>query len=462
MDPIATMALRSAPRNGWEIGWWALVCLLGVALVAFAAAATVGAQHNSGRVLATSVDGAITPVIANHLRDGIDRAAEEGFDAYLIRLDTPGGLDTSMRDIVKDVLAAEVPVIVYVSPQGARAASAGALITFAAHVAAMAPATAIGAATPIAGETGEDLEQKVINDAIAYAESLARLRDRNVDFAADAVREGRSASAQEAVELGVVDLLAASQEELLPAVDGRTVTVGEADREVMLRTADAEVVEHEMGLFRSIQQRLADPNLAFLFLSLGTIAIVYELASPGVGGGAVVGGIFVLLALFGLAVLDVNVAGLLLLALAIGLFVAEVFAPGIGVAAAGGAIALVLSGVFLVDDAPGLELSLAVLIPTATVVGIAVIIAGRLALRARRAPSSTTGELLYVDKQGEVRFVNGRPQIHIEGAWWNVRTADGRPLAPGVRVRVLDLDGLDLIVEPVVTSSPPTPRQEGT
>jgi membrane-bound serine protease (ClpP class) len=459
MEPMATVALRSAPRNSSEFGWWALVCVLGGAFVAFVVAATAGAQDSGGRVLATSVDDPITPVIANHLSDGIDRAADEGFDAYLIRLDTPGGLDTSMRDIVKNVLAAEVPIIVYVSPQGARAASAGAIITFAAHVAAMAPATAIGAATPIAGDTGEDLEQKVINDAVAYAESLARLRHRNVEFAADAVRDGRSASAEEAVELGVVDLVAVSQDELLREVDGWTVTVGEAGREVVLRTADAAVVDHEMGLFRSIQQRLADPNLAFLFLSIGTLAIVYELASPGVGGGAVVGGIFVLLALFGLAVLEVNVAGLLLLALAVGLFVAEVFAPGIGVAAAGGAIALLLSGVFLVDDAPGLELSLGVLVPTAAVVGAAVIIAGRLAVRARRAPSATTGEGLFVDKQGDVRFVHGRPQTHIEGAWWSVRTADGRPLAPGTRVRVLALDGLDLIVEPVASAPP---RQEGT
>ena len=453
------MAQRSPPRSHWEVWWWALVCLLGAVV---AASATTEAQDNGSRVLATTVDDPITPVIANHLRDGIDRAAEEGYDAYLIRLDTPGGLDTSMRDIVQDVLAAEVPVIVYVSPQGARAASAGAIITFAAHVAAMAPATAIGAATPIAGDTGGDLEQKVINDAVASAESLARLRDRNVDFAVDAVREGRSASAHEAVALGVVDLLAASQDELLREVDGWTLTVGEADREVVLRTADAVVVEHEMGLFRSIQQRLADPNLAFLFLSIGAIAIVYELASPGIGGGAVVGGIFIVLALFGLAVLDVNVAGLLLLALAIGLFVAEVFAPGIGVAAAGGAIALVLSGVYLIEDAPGLELSLSVLVPTAAVVGVAVIIAGRLAVRARRAPSSTTGTGLFVGKHGDVRFVHDRPQIHVEGAWWSVRAADGRPLAPGERVRVLDLDGLDLIVEPIGATAPPTSQQEGT
>jgi membrane-bound serine protease (ClpP class) len=454
MDPKLTIALRSPPRGGRGFGRWALVCVLGGAFVALVTAATAGAQDGVARVLATTVDGPITPVIANHIGDGIDRAVDEDFDAYLIRLDTPGGLDSSMRDIVKDILAAEVPVIVYVSPEGARAASAGAIITFAAHVAAMAPATTIGAATPIAGDTGEDLEQKVINDATAYAESLARLRDRNVDFAADAVRDGRSADAEEAVELGVVDVLAASQDELLRVVDGGTVTVGEADREVVLRTADAVVVDHDMGLFRSIQQRLADPNLAFLFLSIGTLAIVYELASPGVGGGAVVGGIFIVLALFGLAVLEVNIAGLLLVALAVGLFVAEVFAPGIGVAAAGGAIALVLSGVFLVDDAPGLELSLGVLLPTAIVVGSAVIVAGRLAVRARRAPSATTGAGLFVDKQGEVRFMHGHPQTHIEGAWWNVRTPDGRPLAPGERVRVLALDGLDLIVEPLDAARP--------
>jgi membrane-bound serine protease (ClpP class) len=413
-------------------------------------------------VLATTVDDPITPVIANHLGDGIARAVDGGFDLYLIRLDTPGGLDTSMREIVKDILAAEVPVVVYVSPQGARAASAGAIITFASHVAAMAPGTSIGAATPIAGDTGEDLERKVINDAVAYAESVARVHNRNVEFAADAVRDGRSASAEEALDLGAVDVVAGSQDELLRELDGMSVSVGGAGRIVVLHTENAVVTEHEMGLLRSIQQLLADPNLAFLFLSIGTLAILYELASPGVGGGAVVGGICVVLALFGLAVLPVNIAGLLLLAVAAGLFLAEVFAPGVGIAAAGGALALVLSGVFLVDDAPGLEVSLGVLVPTATVVGLGVVVAGRLAMRARREPSTTTGPGLYAGKEGEVLIVRSRPNVHIEGAWWNAHSLDGRPLAPGARVRVLDVDGLDLVVEPINDPTPSTSRQEKT
>jgi len=324
----------------------------------------------------------------------------------------------------------------------------------------MSPGTSIGAATPIAGNAGEDLVQKVINDAVAYAESIARLRDRNVEFAADAVRDGRSASAQEALDLGVV--VAASQDELLRDLNGMSVSVGEAGRMVVLPTEDAVVVEHEMGLLRSVQQLLAGPNLAFLFLSIGTLAILYELASPGVGGGAVVGGICVVLALFGLAELRVNIARLLLLAVAAGLFLAEVFAPGVGIAAAGGALAPALSGVFLVDDASGLEVSLAVLVPIATVVGLGVIIAGRLAMRARREPSTTTGPGLYAGKEGEVRIVRLRPNVHIEGAWWNARTADGRPLAPGSRVRVLDMDGLDLIVEPIHGPTSPTSLQEET
>jgi membrane-bound serine protease (ClpP class) len=454
------MATDSIPRMRRRVGAWLFGGLLGVALLASSRAA--GGQDDGARVLATTVDGPITPVIANHLDDGIARAEDDAFDAYLIRLDTPGGLDTSMREIIKDILAAGVPVVVYVSPQGARAASAGAIITFASHVAAMSPGTSIGAATPIAGDTGEDLEQKMINDAVAYAESIARLRDRNVEFAADAVRDGRSAGAHEALDLGVVDVVATSQDELLREIDGMSVAVGEVRRTVALHTEDAVVVEHKMGLLRSIQQLLADPNLAFLFLSLGTLAILYELASPGVGGGAVVGGICIVLALFGLAVLPVNIAGLLLLAVAAGLFLAEVFAPGVGIAAAGGALALVLSGVFLVDDAPGLEVSLAVLVPTASVVGLGVIIAGRMAMRARREPSTTTGPGLYAGKVGEVRIVRGRPDVHIEGAWWNARSADGRPLAPGARVRVLAMDGLDLIVEPLNDPTSPTSLQEGT
>ncbi|HVM34092.1 MAG TPA: nodulation protein NfeD [Actinomycetota bacterium] len=435
----------------WPV--WAVHALLALGL-ALGIASPLAAQARQPTVLAAAVEGVITPVMANHVDAALDRAESAGHVAAVLTVDTPGGLDSSMRKIVQRILAARVPVVVYVSPQGARAASAGAIITLSAHVVAMAPGTAIGASTPVDLEGG-DVERKVVNDAAAFAESLARLRDRNVQFAVDTVREGRSASAVEAVEIGAVDLLSPSLPELLGTIDGRELIV--ADEPVVLRTAEAAVEEFEMSLLRRIQQVLADPNLAFLFMSLGTLGIMYEIASPGIGVGGILGAILVLLGLFSVSVLPVNAVGLLLLALAAGLFLAELFAPGVGVAAAGGTIALVLSGVFLFRDTPGFGVSLAVVTPVAVVVGGAVVLAGRLAVRSRGSVSTTTGPGLFTDRLVTVRHSEGtRGQTFVEGAWWNLRSS-GRELVEGDEVRVVGVEGLDLVVEP--PAHPPTDHQ---
>lgn len=444
------MSLRAAGRA------WRAALVFGLLLAGWSA--TAGAQNEQPRVLVTTVDGAITPVIANHLRDVVVRAERDGYEALVVRIDTPGGLDTSMRSIVQRFLAAEVPVVVYVSPDGARAASAGAIITFAAHVAAMAPGTAIGASTPVDLEGG-DVDRKIINDAAAFAESIAQLRDRNVDFAVDTVRSGRSASATEAVELGAVDLVATSVTDLLDRVDGTRVVVGPERRAVTIDTEGATVVADDLGLLQRIQQILADPNLAFLFMSIGTLGLIYELASPGVGAGGAVGVILILLALFGLSVLPVNAVGLLLLLVAAALFVAELFAPGIGIAAAGGTLALVLSGVFLFRDTPGLGVSALVIGPVAVVTGAAVVFAGRLALRAREAPSASTERERFMGQVLTVRRADGqRGQAMAEGAWWNLRS-EADPLEPGMQVHVVDVDGLDLVVS--TEARPPEPLPEG-
>ncbi len=400
------------------------------------------------RVLVATVSGAITPVVADHLGDGLNRATAEGYQAFVVRLDTPGGLADSTRSIVQRFLASDVPVIVYVSPHGARAASAGSLIALSAHVAAMAPGSAIGAATPVSLEGG-DVEPKVVEDTAAFAESIARARGRNVELAAETVRQGRSVRADAAVDLGVADFLAGSLSEVLDQADGRVVPVGTEGRPVTLHSVDAELDEYEMGLLRQIQQRLADPNLALLFMSLGTLAFVYELASPGIGGGAVVGAILILLGLFSLSVLPVDTVGLLFLALAALLFVAEVFAPGVGVAAAGGSVALVLSGIFLFRDKPGFEVAWGVLAPVAVVMGLMTIAAGRLALRARSAPATTTGAGLL---RGRVvtmaRASGGRGQAQVDGSWWTLRAKEGE-LEAGGEARVVDVDGIELDVEPL-------------
>ncbi|HSJ82655.1 MAG TPA: nodulation protein NfeD [Acidimicrobiia bacterium] len=414
--------------------------IAGTALVA-AFIAPVLAQGTSG-VLVTEVDGPITPVIADHLAAAVEQALGEGA-LLVVTLDTPGGLDTSMRDIVQTFLNAPVPILVYVEPEGARAASAGTFITMAAHVAAMAPATSIGAATPVDLQDGE-ISDKIINDAVAFAISLAERRGRNVEFAESAVRDGTSITASQAVEDGVVDMVADDLDGLLSAIDGMTVEV--LGEEVTLVTAGAVPDRYEMSTLRRILAQIADPNLAVLFLSIGTLAVVYEAANPGLGFAGVIGVILLLLGFFALSVLPVATAGLALLILAIALFIGEIFVPGVGVLAAGGTIALLLAGVFLFEGE--LQVSPPVLWPTALVLGAATTIAGRAALKARLRPS-TTGTATLIGKAGTVVNVEGaNGSVFLDGAWWSVRSSVGE-LEPGEQARVVGIEGLELIVEPI-------------
>jgi membrane-bound serine protease (ClpP class) len=430
--------------------------MLIVPLAAWVLASATGARAQAATVLVTEVDGVITPVIADHIREGLTRARDEEHQAFLIELNTPGGLDASMRHIIQAFLGADVPVVVHVAPSGARAASAGALITMAAHIAAMAPGTTIGAATPVDLQGGRDVERKIIEDAAAYAESLARVRGRNTEFAVEAVREGRAVTADRAEEIGVVDVLASNRAQLLEEIDGEVVTLANGD-EVTLQTQGARMVSYELGTFRSILQWLADPNLAFLFMSLGTLAIIYELANPGFGGGAVVGVILILLALFALAVLPVNVLGALLLLLAAILFAVEIFTPGVGVGAAGGTASLILGGLFLFRGRVGVDPE--VLIPVAIVVGGGTMLAGRLAWRTRRL-AATTGAGGLLGEVAEVRSATGTTgQVMVQGAWWKAKTR-GEPLREGTTARVVEVDGLDLVVEE--EKAPPVGKDEET
>ncbi len=423
--------------------------LLAVGVAAMAASLlTAGSAEGTARkqqqpsVLAVTVDDSITPVVADHLVDGVRRAKAEGHQALLVQLNTPGGLDASMRKIVQSFLGADVPVVVHVAPQGARAASAGALITFSAHMAAMAPGTTIGAATPVDLQGGGKAKQKVIEDAAAFATSVAERRGRNTEFAEAAVREGKAITARKAVDSNVADLIAANRGELLAEIDGSTVTLA-TGTEVTLRTTNAAVAQHEMGLFTNLRQVLANPNLAFLFISIGALGLIFELASPGAGIGGAIGAVLLILGFFSLAVLPVNVAGILLLVLAVALFVAELFAPGVGAFAGGGAIALAAAGLFLFEGP--FEVDPAVLWPTAVVIGLGTVLAGRLALRARKATPVTGGSGL-IGQEAVVTEADGEHgRARVEGAWWNVR-GDRQPLAEGQRVRVVDVQDLTLVV----------------
>ncbi len=389
-------------------------------------------------MLVARVSGAITPVTAKYLTDGVAAAEQGGHHAYLVELDTPGGLDTSMREIIKAFLGSTVPVIVYVTPSGGRAASAGALITLSSHVAAMAPGTTIGAATPVNAETGEKASDKVINDAAAYAESVAAQRGRNTSIAAEMVRSGTAITADRARESDVVDLIATDRLTLLSELDGRSLST--AGGSVTLRTREARIVEHDFGFLRRLLQLIADPNVAFLLISIGTLAVIYEAANPGVGFAGIAGAIMLILGFFALSVLPVNVAGVLLLVLALGLFIAEVIAPQ-GAFAAGGAISLLLAGIFLFEGP--VAVSMAVLLPIVLVVGGGALFAGRLALRARLA-RPISGRHALIGRTGEV---TAGGQILLEGAWWSVRGAHGA-LPEGQPVRVTDVVGLVLIAEP--------------
>jgi len=398
--------------------------------------------RTASEVLVTAVDGPITPVIADHLAAAVEQALED--DAVLVvTVDTPGGLDTSMRDIVQTFLNAPVPVVVYVEPEGARAASAGTFITMAAHVAAMAPATSIGAATPVDLQGGE-ISDKIINDASAFAVSVAQRRGRSVEFAESSVRDGTSITANQAVEDGVVDLVADDLDDLLTVIDGMTVEV--LGEDVTLATAGAIPEFYDMSTFRRILAQIADPNLALLFLSIGTLAVIYEAANPGLGFAGIAGVILLVLGFFALSVLPVTTAGLALLILAIALFIGEIFVPGVGVLAAGGTIALLLAGVFLFEGE--LQVSPPVLWPTALVVGAATTIAGRAAIKARLQPS-TTGTGTLIGKAGTVVNAEARSgSVFVDGAWWSVRSSTG-DLETGAQVRIVGIEGLELIVEPI-------------
>lgn len=432
------------------------VTVLTVALASLGGAALAQPPAEGPLVVVTKIDHEITPVIANQLCEGVDRAESRQAEAYVVELDTPGGLDSSMRDIVSCFLEAPVPVVVHVAPQGSRAASAGAIITLASHVAAMAPGTTIGAATPV-GLDGTDLSDKVINDAVALAESIAEVRQRPLDFARDIVREGDAIPASEAVEIGAVELASADLDELLADLDGTAVQLADGTS-VQLETAGARVERYDLNTFRQILQWLANPNLTFLLLSIGSLGIIYELANPGIGAAGAIGVIAIVTALFSLSVLPVDAVGVIFLVLALALFVGELFAPGVGVMAATGTASLVASALFLFDRGVGARVDPEVWLPVTAVAGLAVVGAGRLVLRSRRRPprSPLMGALIRTDD-----IALDREQAFVDGAWWSIEPRD-RPIGPADDVRVVEVRDLTLIVAPVGIAPSVTDSKETT
>lgn len=431
---------RPRSRHNWSVRWRRLV--IGALIAGLTAVAATQAQAQEQGVLVADVSGPITPAVAHQLESAVE-AATESNSVLVITIDTPGGLDASTRDIVQDFLNAPIPVVAYVQPSGARAASAGTFIVMSANVAAMAPATSIGAATPVDLQTGEEGSDKIINDLAAFATSVAEERGRNTEFAEEAVRDGRSITAVEAEEGNVIDLIADDMDNLLTAIDGMEVDVGGVA--TTLNTAGVVPETFELSLFGRILAQLADPNLAVLFLSLGTLAVVYEAADPGLGFAGAAGVILLLVGFFALSVLPVQATGVALLVLAAALFIGEIFVPGIGVLAAGGTISLLLAGIFLFEG--DLAVSPPVLWPTALLMGLFTAMAGRAAVRARLQPATTGADTLL----GRPVTVQGDPEqgwsAFLQGTWWTVRPQQG-DLHDGERAEVVGRDGLELLVDP--------------
>jgi membrane-bound serine protease (ClpP class) len=406
-----------------------------------------GVATAAGPVSTIQIDGVISPVTVRLVDTALARAQSEGASALVIQLDTPGGLERSMRLICQRLLNAEIPVIVYVAPTGARAASAGVFITMAAHVAVMAPATNIGAAHPVAvgGSVDKESMRKIENDAAAFARTIAAERGRNADWAEKAVRQSVSITEREAVKLKVVDLVAESLTDLLDKIDGRAVKTTKGA--VTLQTRGATVKAIEIGFRDRVLNVITDPNVAYVLMMLGMLGLFFELSNPGVILPGVVGGISLILAFFAFQSLPINYAGLLLILFGIVLMIAEVKVVSHGVLAIGGIVAMAL-GSLMLFDAPevGFRVSWRVILPTVGVTAgmfLFVIAAGVRALTTR----SPLGGPALVGETGVARSaLSPEGQVLVHGELWRA-VSRGAPVEEGARVRVVGVNGLTLTVE---------------
>jgi len=436
-------------------------------LLLAAAFATASAHAAPAPVALVSIEGAIGPATADFVGRSLERAAKDGAPLVVLRLDTPGGLDSSMRDIIRDILASPVPVAAWVGPSGARAASAGTFILYASHVAAMAPATNLGAASPVAiggapdagkpdssgkdakkgavPQAGDTLMRKATNDAAAYIRSLAQLRGRNADWAERAVREAVSLSAAEARKLKVIDLVADSVPALLMALEGRTIEAAGAKHQ--LATAGAQVQAIEPDWRTRVLNVITNPSVAYLMILVGIYALVFEFSNPGLILPGVVGAICILIAMYAFQLLPVNYAGLALLLLGIAFMVAEVWVTTHGALAVGGLVAFVVGSVMLLDtDVPQFE------IPYALIGGVSAASAAFLFLvlgmlvRSRRRPVVSGREELIGAPGEALEEIEGEGWARVHGERWRVRTS--APLKRGQALRVAAIDGLVLEVTP--------------
>ena len=422
-------------------------------LVAALATGAAAAEPGGATLARIVVEGSINPATASFVHDAIARAHADGAPALLIQLDTPGGLLPSMQVIVKELLNAPLPVIVYVAPSGAGAGSAGVFITLAAHVAAMAPGTNIGAAHPVGGQ-GEDIKgklgEKIENFAASLSEAIARRRGRNVDWAVKAVRQSVSVTAEEAARLNVVDFVAKDLEDLVTRADGRKVEVaGETRRLVLGKTVrDASgvvrVQTYQMRFAQRVLNVIAEPTIAYMLMMAGMLGLYLEFTHPGVAFPGIAGAICLLLALAALHVLPVNTSALGLLLLGLGLLVAEMFLPTFGVVGAGGLVAFLLGSLFLFDAESGVVLARSVVFGVGGTVGAAILLVGALVVRSQRARSALGAEGMVGAVGVAHGSMRGAGTVVVRGEYWNAESNE--ELVDGEPVEVTGVDGLRLHV----------------
>jgi membrane-bound serine protease (ClpP class) len=409
-------------------------------------------QQDGGVAYSIELTGTVDPATEQWLGQALDDAADEGAEVAIVRIDTPGGLDSSTREMVKDIIDAPMPVIAYVSPDGARAASAGLFIVQASDVATMAPQTNIGSATPVTigpGETDEVLGRKIENDAAAYARALADAHGRNGRLAAEMVTDAVNRTAEESLRAGLIDAVASSERELLDELDGFRVRGPKAQR---LATSGLEIQSHDMPLQYELLQIIVNPTIAYLLLMVGLVGLAIELFA---GGSTIVpgvlGAISLLLGLYGTAQLPVTLVGILLLVLGVAMIIAEAHLPTGGLVGAAGVAALVASGLLLYNtDSDAFEVSVPVVVVTGVLLGGFIAFAAQRTVRAHRRPVLTGWEEM-VGAIGEVRQpLDPLGQVFVEGALWRARPADdATSVDRGYRVRVESVDGLTLVVRPL-------------